>query len=86
MSYPLTTLIKEIRLNLQRLFTELTFSERFGRLVIEQILVKTMGQIVSLYTDSPDLRYQSFLEEYPTLSTHISQYHIASYVGLKPRR
>jgi len=73
------------RANLQRLFAELTQGERFGRVAIEQIFVKTIGQLVSLYTDSPEVRYQAFLEEYPTLSARITQYHIASYVGVKPQ-
>jgi CRP-like cAMP-binding protein len=71
--------------NLQRLFAELTHGERFGRVAIEQIFVKTIGQLVSLYTDSPELRYQAFMQEYPSLSTRITQYHIASYVGVKPQ-
>ncbi|MFD2937373.1 Crp/Fnr family transcriptional regulator [Spirosoma flavum] len=71
--------------SLQRLFAELTYGERFGRVVIEQIFVKTIGQLVSLYTDSPEVRYQAFLDEYPTLSARITQYHIASYVGVKPQ-
>ena len=71
--------------SLQRLFAELTYGERFGRVVIEQVFVKTIGQLVSLYTDSPEVRYQAFLDEYPTLPTRITQYHIASYVGVKPQ-
>lgn len=71
--------------NLQRLFAELTHGEKFGRVAIEQVFVQTMRQLVSLYTDSPELRYQTFLDEYPTLPARISQYHIASYVGVKPQ-
>ncbi|MCF0074217.1 Crp/Fnr family transcriptional regulator [Dyadobacter sp. CY261] len=71
--------------NLQRLFTELNYGERFGRIVIEQIFVQAMGQLVSLYTDSPEVRYQVFLDAYPTLAARITQYHIASYVGVKPQ-
>ena len=71
--------------NLQRLFAELTHGERFGRVAIEKIFVKTIRQLVSLYTDSPELRYQAFLDEYPTLSNRITQYHIASYVGVQPQ-
>ena len=80
-----STLVVISSVNLQRLFAELTDGERFGRVVIEQIFVKTIGQLVSLYTDSPQVRYQAFLEEYPTLSARITQYHIASYVGVKPQ-
>ncbi|MBO0931998.1 Crp/Fnr family transcriptional regulator [Fibrella aquatilis] len=71
--------------NLQRLFAELMYGERFGRVVIEQIFVKTMGQLISLYTDPPQVRYQTFLNEYPSLSARMTQYHIASYVGVKPQ-
>ncbi|WP_379848754.1 Crp/Fnr family transcriptional regulator [Larkinella bovis] len=71
--------------NLLRLYAEVTDGERFGRIVIEQIFVKTIGQLVSLYTDSPERRYQTFLDDYPTLSARINQYHIASYVGVKPQ-
>lgn len=70
--------------NLQRLFAELTHGERFGRVVIEQIFIKTIGQLISLYTDPPEVRYQAFLTEYPTLTARTTQYHIASYVGVKP--
>lgn len=80
-----TSLVIISSANLQRLFAELTYGERFGRVVIEQVFVKTIGQLVSLYTDSPELRYQAFSEEYPTLSARITQYHIASYVGVKPQ-
>ncbi|QRQ99780.1 Crp/Fnr family transcriptional regulator [Dyadobacter sandarakinus] len=71
--------------DLQRLFAGLTHGERFGRVAIEQIFVKTIGKLVSLYTDSPELRYQAFMDEYPTLPAKITQYHIASYVGVKPQ-
>jgi CRP-like cAMP-binding protein len=71
--------------NLQRLFNELTYGERFGRVAIEQIFVKTIGQLISLYTDSPEVRYQAFLTQYPTLSARITQYYVASYVGVKPQ-
>ena len=81
-----STLVVISSVNLQRLFAELTYGKRFGQVVIEQIFVKTIGQLVSLYTDSPQVRYQAFLDEYPTLSARITQYHIASYVGLNPSR
>ncbi|TLV02512.1 Crp/Fnr family transcriptional regulator [Dyadobacter luticola] len=71
--------------NLQRLFSELTYGERFGRIAIEQVFVRTIGQLVSLYTDSPERRYQAFLDEYPTLPPRITQYHISSFVGVKPQ-
>ncbi len=80
-----TSLLVISHANLERLFTGLIQGERFGRLVIEQLFVTTIGQITSLYTDSPEKRYQAFLEQYPDLQTRIPQYYIASYVGVKPQ-
>jgi len=71
--------------NLQRLYTDISMGERFGRLAIEQVFVSSIEQLRSLYTDTPTERYQQFLELYPGLVQRIPQYFIASYVGIKPQ-
>jgi CRP-like cAMP-binding protein len=70
---------------LQRFYKEITNGERFGRMVIEQVFIQTLGELSSFYTDSPELRYKKFLEQYPALQQRISQYYIASYVGVQPQ-
>ena len=80
-----TDLLVVSHADLQRIFTELTHGERFGRLMAEQLFVTTIGQVTSLYTDSAEERYQAFLRQYPTLQTRLPQYFIASYVGVKPQ-
>lgn len=59
--------------------------ERFGRLVIEQVFVQLLQALGSLYTDSPEQRYIKLIKEHPDLLQSVSQYHIASYVGVKPQ-
>lgn len=71
--------------DLQRFYTSLKNGERFGRLVIEQVFVKNLQGLNSFYTDSPELRYEKFVKEYPDLLQRIPQYYIASYVGVKPQ-
>lgn len=71
--------------NLQKFYTSIKSGERFGRLVIEQVFVKTLQGLNSFYTDSPELRYEKFVKEYPELLQRIPQYYIASYVGVKPQ-
>lgn len=57
---------------------------RIGRLVLGRVLIKMEKDLTSFYTDTPEQRYQKFVEEYPDLQQRISQYHIASFVGVKP--
>jgi hypothetical protein len=59
--------------------------ERFGRLVIEQVFVQLLQALGSLYTDTPEQRYTKLINEHPDLLQRVSQYHIASYVGVKPQ-
>lgn len=71
--------------DLQKFYTSLKNGERFGRMVIEQVFVKTLQGLNSFYTDSPELRYEKFVKEYPDLMQRIPQYYIASYIGVKPQ-
>jgi CRP-like cAMP-binding protein len=70
--------------NLQQLYRELEHGERFGRLAIEQVFIDAIRQITSMYNDPPEMRYRQFLALYPDLGQRIPQYHIASYIGVKP--
>lgn len=71
--------------DLQRLYKELKEGERLGRLGIEQVFVNIIQQLSSMYNDSPETRYQRFLEAFADISQRVPQYYIASYVGIKPQ-
>jgi len=71
--------------DLQTLYRSIKQGERFGRLVIEQVFIQTLQDLSSFYTDSPEYRYEKFVKKHPDLQQRISQYHIASYVGVKPQ-
>lgn len=71
--------------DLQQFYKSIRQAERFGRLVIEQVFIQTLHDLSSFYTDTPEYRYERFLTEHPDLQQRISQYHIASYVGVKPQ-
>jgi CRP-like cAMP-binding protein len=71
--------------DIQQLYKEVEHGERFGRLAIEQVFVNIISQVKSLYTDTPDMRYQKFISGYQSIAQRIPQYYIASYVGIKPQ-
>lgn len=71
--------------DLQIFYKSIRQGERFGRLVIEQVFIQTLQDLSSFYTDTPEYRYEKFIKKHPDLQQRISQYHIASYVGVKPQ-
>lgn len=71
--------------DLQVFYKSIKQGEQFGRLVIEQVFIQTLQDLSSFYTDTPELRYEKFIKTHPDLQQRISQYHIASYVGVKPQ-
>ena len=80
-----TTMLTISYNDLQTFYTEIKGGERFGRLIAEQIFVESVKQITSMYTDAPEQRYRNFLQSYPDLQQRIPQYHISSFVGVKPQ-
>lgn len=71
--------------DLQVFYKSVAGAEQFGRLVIEQVFIQVLQDLTSFYTDTPELRYAKFLKNHPDLQQRVSQYHIASYVGVKPQ-
>ena len=70
---------------LQQFYTSIAQAERFGRVVIEQVFIDLLQSLSSFYIDTPEYRYEQFIKKHPGLLQRISQYHIASYVGVKPQ-
>ena len=70
---------------IQQFYQEVTYGERFGRLAVESVYLSAISQIASFYTATPEIRYQNCLLDYPSIVQRIPQYHIASYVGVKPQ-
>lgn len=71
--------------NLEKLYKLVANGERFGRIVIEQVFIETLRNLNSFYTDTPQTRYENFIRENLDIYQRISQYHIASYIGVKPQ-
>ncbi|QDW25260.1 Crp/Fnr family transcriptional regulator [Pedobacter sp. KBS0701] len=71
--------------NLQLLYAKVREGERYGRIAIESVFLQILKDINSFYTETPETRYERFLHNHPDLQQRISQYHIASFVGVKPQ-
>jgi len=71
--------------DLQLLYAKVREGERYGRIAIEAVFLQILKDINSFYTETPEVRYKRFLTNHPDLQQRISQYHIASFVGVKPQ-
>lgn len=71
--------------DLQLLYASIREGERYGRIAVEAVFLQMLKDINSFYTETPEVRYEGFLNTHPDLQQRISQYHIASFVGVKPQ-
>jgi CRP-like cAMP-binding protein len=69
--------------DLQILYAKVREGERYGRIAVEAVFLQMLRDINSFYTETPEVRYEGFLTNHPDLQQRISQYHIASFVGVK---
>jgi CRP-like cAMP-binding protein len=71
--------------DLQIFYASVREGERFGRIAIEAVFIQMLQDVTSFYIETPELRYERFIKNHADLQQRISQYHIASYVGVKPQ-
>lgn len=58
--------------------------QKLLRLVVEDLAFQLRDRLFSLYRDSPEQRYLSFLKTEPKLLQRISQHYLASHLGIEP--
>ena len=66
------------------LFAQHRSVETLARLQAESFFLHKEKREIELVLLRADERYRIFKEEYPTLENLISQYHVASYLGITP--
>ncbi|MBE0653314.1 MAG: cyclic nucleotide-binding domain-containing protein [Bacteroidales bacterium] len=71
--------------DLQVFYQKVTHGERFGRLLVENIFAAAVNHLVSFYTESPEQRYIKLIKQNKDFIQRIPQYHIASFLGIKPQ-
>jgi len=56
----------------------------YGNLIVEKELDYKTQREISFLTSTAEDRYLQFRQNYPSVENRISQYHIASYLGITP--
>ncbi len=68
----------------QTLFKKHPRLEMIARKVLENVFAEYQQTINAYLTGTPEKRYMQLLESKPDLIQRIPQYHLASYIGVKP--
>jgi len=70
--------------DIQRLYATSPAWQKFGRLVSERVYMQLNERVEMLQFMSPEQRYQHLIATRPELFNRISQFQMASYLGMKP--
>ncbi len=70
--------------NVQTIFNTTKKGNLIGRHIIEHRFDVMVNQLLAIYMQNHEDRYQNFVKHYAGLSQRIPQYLLASYVGVKP--
>ncbi len=68
----------------KKLYSKHPRFESFCRDGVEQMMGQKQQQLAEYITLKPEQRYQKLQDERPDLINRVPQYHIASYLGIKP--
>ena len=77
-------LIQFSRSSLEQLYQQHPVFERYGRFAAEQAFLSLSTRNIMLTNQSPEARYQQLIQDRPDLVQRVPQYHIASFLGIKP--
>lgn len=68
----------------QALFRNFPRLETISRKIVETAFSEIQKGLISYYSKTPEQRYLTLLQNHPSILQRVPQYHIASYVGVKP--
>lgn len=68
----------------QQLFKQFPRLETVSRVVMERVFAEQQKLLISYHTDTPEQRYLNLLQNRPDIFQRVPQYHIASYIGVRP--
>lgn len=79
-----TTLVVGDEEAAQEIFKKFPRFETLSRKVVENAFLEQQQVMTTYITNTPEQRYLKLMQERPDLLQKVPQYHIASYIGVKP--
>jgi CRP-like cAMP-binding protein len=79
-----TTVVVGNEESAQKLFRQHPRFETIARNILQAVLVEQQQAMSDHLSDTPEQRYLGLLKSRPDLFQRVPQYHIATYIGVKP--
>lgn len=79
-----TTLVHGNEVKAQKLFEQFPRFETISRAIMEAEFAQQKAALTTYFTHTPEQRYLQLMETRPDLLQRVPQYHLASYIGVKP--
>jgi CRP-like cAMP-binding protein len=58
--------------------------EKFFRIIMQNAYIREQLRVLETLSLPAEVRYQNFLDKYPSIARQVTQKHIASYLGITP--
>ena len=71
--------------NLEKALLQIPKLERFFRILIQKAYVVTQQRLARSFIHDASTRYRQLTKQHPDILQRVPQYHIASYLGIKPQ-
>ena len=68
----------------RELFRRFPRLESVAQMVMERVFAEYRRSVAAYRAETPEQRYERLLRERPDVFQRVAQYHIASYIGVKP--
>jgi len=68
----------------RQLFEKFPGLETISRKIVEKAFSEIQRSVISYHSENPEQRYLSLITNHPDILQRIQQYHIASFIGVKP--
>ena len=72
------------KINLDKMYAECKTFETFGRLMLENVVLRTTNITMSLSSEKPEQRVKNLIDKQPEMFRRVPQKYIASFLGISP--
>ena len=79
-----TTVLQLTKDNMDALLLNVPKFERYFRILMQNAYIREQLRVLQNLSMPAEVRYENFLTKYPSISSQVTQKHIASYLGITP--
>jgi CRP-like cAMP-binding protein len=79
-----TNILQLTKTDLDSLLAKIPKFEKFFRIIMQNAYIREQLRVLQSLSLPAEVRYQNFLDKYPSIARQVTQKHIASYLGITP--